>query len=73
MAAKCLDCGKILFRMSELDENGHSAIDANARDMFENEGEEIYIICPHCKIKNVLINTEGEGGISTLKISHTKK
>ena len=71
-AVNCLGCGDILYNLVPLDEKGHSAMDANTRLDLESDGEDQYLLCPHCKVKNVVISTTSISGLLEIRPSHIK-
>lgn len=70
---KCLSCGKILFKATVLDDQGNLAMDPKHKLSLTQKDGETYFKCPHCDIKNIVVETTSSSGLLKLKIVNAKK
>uniref|UniRef100_A0A6H1ZQY5 Uncharacterized protein n=1 Tax=viral metagenome TaxID=1070528 RepID=A0A6H1ZQY5_9ZZZZ len=70
---KCLSCNGVLFKKNALDNKGNWAMDPqHSLDLIE-ETDSTYFKCPHCSIKNIVVDSISPTGLGQLKIVRVEK
>lgn len=70
MEARCLKCGRVLFRQALLDDKAHRAMVDDTP--IDSDGVDKFYSCPHCGARNVIIEDKSPRGLPQWRISHVK-
>ena len=68
---KCINC-KSVMELGLQHEDGSYSIEPGSSQQIEHEGGDVFIRCPHCNEKNILIATPSDHGPEKLYFRHHK-
>lgn len=72
MDVLCKKCRKKLFSRNLINDQGCFAMDPDDGLPLQTENGQHFFVCPHCHVRNIVVEAPAIGGLPQMRISHAK-